>query len=108
MPATQRGSAYRLGPNCWGLRWYDAEDKRRRKSPFRSKSAALAHYRDVIEPQLRGEPARAPELTLAELVELYLKLHAASVRPRTVQALDERLAYAVRPSARCRCATSSA
>ena len=51
MPATQRGQAYRLGPNRWGLRYYDADGKRRRKSPFPSKRAALAHYRDVIEPR---------------------------------------------------------
>jgi hypothetical protein len=60
MPTTQRGSAYRLGPNRWGLRYYDAEGVRRRKSPFPSKSAALQHYRYHIEPQLRGEPARMP------------------------------------------------
>jgi hypothetical protein len=39
-----------------GLR-YDDDGKRRRVSPFLSKSAALKHFRDVIEPQLRGEPA---------------------------------------------------
>jgi integrase len=96
MPATQRGSAYRLGPNRWGLRYYDADGVRRRKSPFPSKSAALHHYRDVIEPQLRGEPAPLPELTLAEVVELYLERHVASVRPRTIVTLRERLAYATR------------
>src|SRR5919112_727743 len=80
MPATQRGQAYRLGANRWGLRYYDAAGERRRKSPFPSKSAALAHYRDVIEPQLRGEPARLPDLTLAGLVDLYLERHAATVR----------------------------
>jgi hypothetical protein len=59
MPAIQRGSAYRLGPNRWGLRYY-ADGRRQRKSPFPSKSAALAYYRDVIEPQLRGDPAPIP------------------------------------------------
>jgi hypothetical protein len=58
MPPTQRGQAYRLGPNRWGLRYYDATGKRRRKSPFPSRSAALDHYRKVIEPQLRGEAAK--------------------------------------------------
>ena len=52
MPAIQRGQAYRLGPNRWGLRYYDGSGARRRKSPFPSKSAALAHYRDIIEPEL--------------------------------------------------------
>jgi integrase len=94
MPATQRGQAYRLGPNRWGLRYYDTEGARRRKSPFPSKSAALAHYRDVVEPQLRGEPAKLPDLTLAQLVDLYLERHAASVRPRTIDALRWRLGVA--------------
>src|SRR5215212_7128881 len=94
MPATQRGQAYRLAPGRWGLRYYE-NGQRRRRSPFPSKSAALAHYRDVIEPQLRGEPAPAPDLTLAQLVELYLERHAASVRPRTIGILRERLRYAV-------------
>ena len=94
MPATQRGQAYRLGPNRWGLRYYDQDGTRQRKSPFDSKSAALAHYRDVIEPQLRGEPAPLPELTLSELVELYLERHAVNVRPRTISVLRERLGYA--------------
>lgn len=94
MPATQRGQAYRLGPNRWGLRYYQ-DGVRRRKSPFPSKSAALTHYRDVIEPLLRGEPTALPELTLAELVELYLDRHAVAVRGRTIAILRERLGYAV-------------
>jgi integrase len=96
VPGIQRGSAYRLGPNCWGLRYYDADGVRRRKSPFPSKSAALAHYRDVIEPQLRGEPAARPELTLAELCDLYVERHAAAVRPRTIATLRDRLRRPVR------------
>ena len=95
MPATQRGHAYRLGPNRWGLRYYDATGKRRRKSPFPTKSAALAHFRNVIEPQLRGEAPATHEATLAEFVELYLERHAASVRPRTITTLSERLGHAV-------------
>ena len=96
MPATRRGQAYRLGPNRCRLRWYDAAGKRRRKSPFPSKSAALAHYRDAIEPQLRGEPVPVADLTLAEFVPLYLERHAATVRPRTIQTLGERLPHATR------------
>ena len=94
MPAIQRGQAYRLGPNRWGLRYYDAAGKRRRKSPFPSKSAALAYYRHIIEPELRGEAPALPELTLAELVDLYLERHAATVRPRTIDTLRERLTHA--------------
>jgi integrase len=96
MPATQRGQAYRLGPNRWGLRYYDINGARRRKSPFPSKSAALGHYRDVIEPQLRGDPSVKPDLRLGEFVEIYLDRHAADVRPRTIATLTERLGYATR------------
>src|SRR5581483_5429984 len=94
MPATQRGQAYRLGPNRWGLRYYDAAGTRRRKSPFPSKSAALTHYRDVIEPQLRGDKPACQQLTLSEFVPLYLERHSASVRPRTIATLRQRLTYA--------------
>lgn len=96
MPAIQRGQAYRIGPNHWGLRYYDVDGVRRRKSPFPSKSAALAYYRDVIEPQLRGDLVPLPNLTLAEFVPLYLERHAASVRSRTIVTLRERLPHAIR------------
>lgn len=66
MPPTARGQDYRLGPHRWGLRYTDAAGQRRRKSPFPTKSAAL------IEPVLLGEPVAMPELTLTELVDLYL------------------------------------
>jgi integrase len=95
MPPVQRGQAYKLGTGQWGLRYYDAQGVRRRKSPFPSKSAALAHYRNVVEPQLRGEPAPEPARTLADLVDVYLERHAASVRPRTIATLRERLGHAV-------------
>ncbi len=96
MPATQRGEAYKIAPNKWGLRYYDANGQRRRKSPFASKSAALAHYRTVIEPVLLGEPAALPELTLNALVPVYLERHTAGVRPRTISDLRKRLKYATR------------
>ncbi len=91
MPQIQRGQAYKLGSGRWGLRYYDARGLRRRKSPFRSKSAALAHYRDVIEPQLRGEPIAKPDIGFSEFVALYLDRHGADVRPRTIATLTERL-----------------
>jgi len=107
MPAIQRGQAYPLGRRRWGLRYYDESGVRRRKSPFRSKSAALEHYRDVIEPRLRGEPEPLPELTFAELVPLYLERHAAGVRPRTIETLRKRLAHQRELDAgeQCRCAS---
>lgn len=81
MPATQRGQAYRIATGKWGLRYYDRDGRRRRKTPFPSKSAALAYYRDVVEPQLLGDQPAMPDLTLTALVALYLERHAATVRP---------------------------
>ncbi len=70
MPATQRGQAYRLGPEPMG----PALLRRRRQPPAqepvpeqvapRSPTTATSSSR-----MLRGEPAALPELTLAELVD---------------------------------------
>ena len=108
MPATQRGQAYRLGPNRWGLRYCDGAGKRRRKSPFPSKSAALAHYRDVIEPELRGETAAAPR---ADALRVRRSLPGAP-RRRGEAAHDLDPAQAPpacnrAPSATCRCESLS-
>jgi integrase len=94
MPATQMGQAYRLGSHKWGLRYYDRDGTRRRKSPFPSKSAALLHYRRVIEPAMRGDPTPMPELTLTEFVDVFLERHGPAVRPRTIDALRWRLGVA--------------
>jgi integrase len=95
MPATQRGQAVKLSSGKWSLRYYDPNGNRRRKSPFPSKSAALKHYRDVIEPELRGDPVPLPEITLAEFVPVFLERHAVGVRPRTIDALHRRLGIAI-------------
>jgi integrase len=96
MPAVQRGQAYRLDAGRWGLRYYDQEGKRQRVSPFPTRSAALAHFRDVIEPQLLGASAPLPDLTLAEFIDLYLERHAVVARGGTIDTLRERLRYATR------------
>jgi integrase len=90
MPAKQQGQPYRLGRGRWGLRYYDNQGVRRRVSGFPSMSAARAHFRDVIEPELRGEQ-RAVVLTLRALVDVFLERHTALRSPRTIQTLRERL-----------------
>ena len=98
MPREQTGNAYRLkGRGRWGLRYYDAAGVRRRVSPFPSASAALRHYRDAIEPELRGVVPARPVPTFDEHCERFLERHAAARSPRTVRTLRERL---VRPRAR--------
>jgi hypothetical protein len=93
MPAFQRGSVRWLPSAKVQLRYYDADGARQTGGVFGTRLAAFAHYRNVIEPRLLGE---WPELTLAELVDLYLERHAAIVRRRTVETLRERLRYATR------------
>jgi integrase len=95
MPPTQRGQYDKLPSGRWRLRWYD-EERVRQSETFPSKSAAARYYRDVIEPQLRGEPVPMRELTLSEFVPLYLERHGAGVRPRTVENLRWRLGVATR------------
>lgn len=90
MPAAARGRARRLPSGRWQLRYQDRDGNPASGGVFGSKTAALNHYRDVIEPQLGGlEPTR--ELTLAELVEVYLARHAAIRSPSTIETLRARL-----------------
>jgi integrase len=96
MPAVQRGSVRRLASGRYQLRYYDVEGERHTGGSFTSRSAAFTHYRDVVEPQLRGEVAPLPDLTLAEFIDLYLDRHAAVVRGGTIRVLRERLGYATR------------
>jgi integrase len=58
---------------------------------FRTRSLALAHFRDVIEPRLRGEEPDRP-VTFDSLCERYLARHAKIRSPRTIATLRERLA----------------
>jgi hypothetical protein len=58
MPATQRGQAYRLGANRWGLRYYDENGVRRRRSPFpsnppRSPTTAMSSSRSYAASRFR-------------------------------------------------------
>lgn len=89
MPAEQRGSPYKTSSG-WGVRWVE-HGKRRHHSGFPSKSAALAHFRDVVRPRLVGASTIDPSITLAEFVELYLDGHAPNVAASTLAILRDRL-----------------
>ena len=95
----QRPSAEAFGPLPSGkkqLRYYDNDGQRQTAGVFATRSEAWKHFREVIEPQLRGEPVALPDLTLADFAEVYLERHAAVVRGRTVKILRDRLRYATR------------
>jgi integrase len=93
MPSEQHGQPYKTRKG-WGLRWYDESGRRRRRAGFESRSAALAWYRDVERPRLRGD---TPEpLTLQEFADRYLTRYEALRSPVSVATLRARL---VRPLA---------
>jgi hypothetical protein len=95
MPARQRGHVRRLPSGKVQLRYYDNEGERQTGGVFDTKTAALDYFRNEIEPRLNGTAPKR-DLTLAELVELYLERHAAVVRGRTIRTLRQRLGYATR------------
>jgi integrase len=89
MPPEQRGSAHRTATG-WGLRWRD-NGQRKFQSGFKSKSSALKHYREVIEPRLNGTSGVDPSTTLAEYVDLYLQGHAPNIAASSLTVLRDRL-----------------
>jgi integrase len=91
MPADQRGSARKLPSGKWQLRWYDREGKRCSGGAFKTKSEALAHYRNAIEPALNGRPVARRDLTYSGLVAVFLERHAIVAKPRTITELRWRL-----------------
>src|SRR5262245_29876215 len=91
MPATQRGHARRLPSGRWQLRYRDEHGGYHSGGVFTSRTQALDHYRDTIEPRLRGEPEAKPDLTLSELAEVYLERHGQVRSPGTIRTLRERL-----------------
>jgi integrase len=92
MPAVQRGSVRKLASGRYQLRYYDGDGKRHNGGTFPTRSVAFAHFHEKIEPKLRGEPEPTPELTLAELVKLYLDRHAQIRSASTIRTLRHRLA----------------
>jgi integrase len=91
MPPVQRGHARKLSSGRWQLRYYTDQGEHRSGGVFPTKSAAFAHYRDVIEPRLRGEPETPPELLLSGLVDVYLERHAQLRSMSTIRTLRHRL-----------------
>jgi integrase len=78
----------------WQLRWYEGEGEDRKRHAggvFGSKSEALRHFHDVIEPTLDGRTPVRRELTLQELADVYLERHSKNGQPRTIRSLRERL-----------------
>jgi hypothetical protein len=56
MPADRKEQIRQLPSGRFQLRYYDRQGVRHSGGVFPSKSAARAHYRAVIEPELTGKP----------------------------------------------------
>jgi integrase len=89
MPAMQRGSVRKLPSGKVQLRYYDAAGERQSGGVFETRSAAFKHYRETIEPRLRGE---TPPLDLRQLVDVYLERHGQIRSAATIRTLRHRLA----------------
>src|SRR5262245_4893948 len=91
MPAEARGHVRKLPSGKWQLRYYDAKGGHRSGGVFSSKTEALNHYRDIIEPEIQGRPVARRDLTYSELVATFLERHAIVAKPRTITELRWRL-----------------
>jgi hypothetical protein len=91
MPAEARPRARKLPSGKWQLRYKDAADGYRSGGVHESKTAALNHYRDVIEPSLHGRPTARRDLTLQGLADVFLERHGTIAKPRTIETLRGRL-----------------
>jgi integrase len=92
MPATPRGSVYRTRDG-YGIRWPE-NGARPHKSGFRTKTDARAWFDDHVRPRL-ASGAPSPEIAFSAFADLYLERWGATVAPRTLATLEERLAPAL-------------
>ncbi len=90
MPAEARPRARRLPSGRWQLR-YTVDGQTRSGGAFQSKTDALNHYRDVVEPELRGAPGPRRDLMLRDLVDTYLERHGKIAQPTTIATLRWRM-----------------
>ena len=91
MPAEARGHVRKLPSGKWQLRYYDRKGERHSGGAFLTKSEAWTHYRDVVEPELQGRVAARRDVTLTELVDIYLERHGKVAKPATIKTLRWRM-----------------
>lgn len=90
MPADARPRVRKLPSGKHQLRYVDREGRRRSGGAFPSRSTALRHFDDVVKPELDGRVARR-DVTLQQLVDVYLERHGKVATPRTIRTLRERM-----------------
>ena len=90
MPSAQRGQLVKHAAS-WGIRYYDADGRRRRRGGFATRREAAAVLEHDLQTVRLGPLARR-DLTLQELVDEYLDQHIAE--DNTLATLTARLKYA--------------
>jgi len=93
MPAEQRGTTYRTKVG-YGIRWCDESGTRRRRSGFKSKTAARKWLETVELPRMRGESVAPRETTFDAFCDDYISEKAAEREKATVLTIKARLKYA--------------
>jgi hypothetical protein len=99
--ATQRGEAFKLKDGTWAYRYRDLPGRKPQRPQvggFKSKtdaSTALRAALDKLGKIRRGEIIDVEPLTLRQIVDSYLEVHAANVRPSTIEKLRWLLSKAV-------------
>lgn len=91
MPAEARGHVRKLPSGKWQLRYYDSKGARHSGGAFPTKSEAWKHYDDVVKPELSGTPAARRDVTLTELVDVFLERHGKIAKASTIDTLRWRL-----------------
>lgn len=91
MPADAREQITKLPSGKWRLRYYDRKGIRHSGGAFPNQSAARRHFREVIQPTLGGQPVARRDLTLEDLVDVFLERHEAITSARTTRTIRERM-----------------
>lgn len=93
MPPANTGSYYELSDGTWGVIYRLPDGSRTRQSGFKHKTAARKWHADHVLPKVHGHRrGERDDLTLRELVDLYIERHESIRSPRTIRTLRERLA----------------
>ena len=95
MPPANRGSYYELADGTWGVQYRLPDGTRKRRSPFPNITAARRWHAENVLAAVNSRRSRhtvdGDELTLADLVDLYVERHESVRSPRTIRTLRERM-----------------
>jgi integrase len=95
MPKQQSGSVVKRAPRNYGVRYYDADGRRRYQGGFDTQTSAEKWLRDKVDEVAglrRGDaiPHRDRPQTVDELLDVFLDKHGRTVDPATVRVLTAR------------------